>query len=50
MHAALVRGGEQCSPELVRDLMRELGLEPNGLALTGLWCDTAGDVGSWVIA
>ena len=28
MHAALVRGGEQCSPELVRDLMRELGLEP----------------------
>lgn len=28
MHAALVRGGEQCSPELVRQLMRELGLEP----------------------
>ncbi len=28
MHAALVRGGEQCSPELVRGLMRELGLEP----------------------
>jgi putative transposase len=28
MRAALVRGGEQCSPELVRDLMRELGLEP----------------------
>ncbi len=28
MHAALVRGGEQCSPELVRSLMRELGLEP----------------------
>ena len=28
MHAALVRGGEQCCPELVRDLMRELGLEP----------------------
>jgi len=28
MHAALVRGGELCSPELVRDLMRELGLEP----------------------
>jgi putative transposase len=28
MHAALVRGGEQCYPELVRDLMRELGLEP----------------------
>jgi putative transposase len=28
MHAALVRGGERCSPELVRDLMRELGLEP----------------------
>jgi transposase InsO family protein len=28
MHAALVRGGEQCCPELVRDLMRELGLVP----------------------
>jgi transposase InsO family protein len=28
MHRALVRGGEQCCPELVRDLMRELGLEP----------------------
>jgi transposase InsO family protein len=28
MRAALVRGGEQCSPELVRGLMRELGLEP----------------------
>ena len=28
MHAALVRGGEQCSPELVRSIMRELGLEP----------------------
>jgi transposase InsO family protein len=28
MHAALVRGGERCSPELVRGLMRELGLEP----------------------
>jgi putative transposase len=28
MHAALVRGGEQCCPGLVRDLMRELGLEP----------------------
>ncbi len=28
MHAALVRGGEQCCPELVRNLMRELGLEP----------------------
>ena len=28
MHAALVRSGEQCSPELIRDLMRELGLEP----------------------
>jgi putative transposase len=28
MHAVLVRGGEQCSPELVRSLMRELGLEP----------------------
>jgi transposase InsO family protein len=28
MHAALVRGGERCCPELVRDLMRELGLEP----------------------
>ena len=28
MHAALVRGGGECCPELVRDLMRELGLEP----------------------
>ena len=28
MHAALARGGEQCSPGLVRWLMRELGLEP----------------------
>ena len=28
MHAALVRGGERCCPELVRGLMRELGLEP----------------------
>jgi putative transposase len=28
MHATLVRGGEQCCPELVRYLMRELGLEP----------------------
>jgi putative transposase len=28
MHAALVRGGEQVSGELVRQLMRELGLEP----------------------
>jgi transposase InsO family protein len=28
LHAALARGGEQCSPELVRALMRELGLEP----------------------
>ena len=28
IHAALVRGGERCSPELVRDLMRELGLVP----------------------
>ena len=28
MHAALVRGGEQCCPGLVRHLMRELGLEP----------------------
>lgn len=27
MHAALVRGGEQCGPELVRSVMRELGLE-----------------------
>ena len=26
--AALARGGERCSPELVRALMRELGLEP----------------------
>jgi putative transposase len=28
MHAALARGGEQACPELVRQLMRELGLEP----------------------
>ena len=28
MHQALARGGEQCCPELVRRLMRELGLEP----------------------
>jgi putative transposase len=28
IHATLVRGGEQCCPELVRELMRELGLEP----------------------
>jgi putative transposase len=28
MHAALVRGGEQAGEELVRKLMRELGLEP----------------------
>ena len=28
MHAALARGGEQAGPELVRQLMRELGLEP----------------------
>ena len=28
MHAALVRGGEQVGDELVRKLMRELGLEP----------------------
>ena len=28
IHAALVRGGEQASDELVRQLMRELGLEP----------------------
>ena len=28
MHAALARGGERCGPELVRALMRELGLEP----------------------
>jgi putative transposase len=28
MHQALVRGGEECCPELVRGLMRELGLVP----------------------
>ena len=28
MHQALVRGGEECCPEFVRDLMRELGLRP----------------------
>ena len=28
MHAALARGGEQACPELVRQLMREQGLEP----------------------
>ena len=28
LHEALARGGERCCPELVRQLMRELGLEP----------------------
>jgi putative transposase len=28
LHAVLVRGGEECCPELVRQLMRELGLVP----------------------
>jgi putative transposase len=28
MHQALTRGGEDCCPELVRSVMRELGLEP----------------------
>jgi putative transposase len=28
VHQALARGGEECCPELVRSLMRELGLEP----------------------
>ena len=28
VHAVLARGGELCSPELVRRLMRELGLVP----------------------
>jgi putative transposase len=28
VHRALVRGGEECGPELVRRLMRDLGLEP----------------------
>jgi putative transposase len=28
VHQALARGGEECSPGLVRRLMRELGLEP----------------------
>ncbi len=28
LHQALIRGGEECCPELVRDLMRELGLRP----------------------
>jgi putative transposase len=28
MHQVLVRGGEECGDELVRQLMRELGLEP----------------------
>jgi putative transposase len=28
LHAALARGGERCGPELVRALMRELGLVP----------------------
>jgi hypothetical protein len=27
LHQALARGGERCSPELVRRLMRELGLQ-----------------------
>ena len=29
IHAALVRQGERCSPELVRAIMRELGLVPS---------------------
>jgi putative transposase len=28
VHRALARGGEECCPELVRSVMRELGLEP----------------------
>jgi hypothetical protein len=28
LHQALARGGVLCSPELVRRLMRELGLQP----------------------
>jgi putative transposase len=28
IHAVLVRGGEQASSELIRRLMREMGLEP----------------------
>jgi putative transposase len=28
VHQVLVRGGEDCCPELVRSVMRELGLEP----------------------
>jgi transposase InsO family protein len=28
MHQVLARGGEECCPELVRQLMRELGLVP----------------------
>jgi transposase InsO family protein len=28
VHQALVRGGEDCCPEVVRSIMRELGLEP----------------------
>ena len=28
LHAVLARGGDRCGPELVRGLMRELGLEP----------------------
>jgi putative transposase len=28
VHQALARGGEDCCPELVRSIMRELGLEP----------------------
>ena len=33
VHAELVRQGEQATSELVRRLMRDLGLVPNGLAL-----------------
>lgn len=36
VHAVLVRGGEQVGPELVRRLMRELGLVvPTGLSARG---------------
>jgi len=37
MHAALARGGERCGPELVRALMRELGLVPCQPRPGGSW-------------
>jgi hypothetical protein len=56
VHAALVRGGESVDDETVRKLMRELGLEPNGIALGDLpgveqvELDSAGDAGDGGLA